>query len=57
VSTEQSTFTRMMDVEGDVEALKKLYDAKWVKCTKEVYQRVVSLVDCYFLHFPDSDIS
>ena len=47
----------MIDVEGDVEALKKLYDAKWVKCTEEAYQREVSLVDCYFLHFADSDIS
>jgi hypothetical protein len=47
----------MMDVEGDIEALKKLYDAKRVKCTEEAYQREVSLVDCYFLHFADSNIS
>jgi hypothetical protein len=45
-----------MDVEGDVEALKKSYNAEWVKCTDEAQQGAVSSVYCYFLNFAEFDI-
>jgi hypothetical protein len=45
VSTERPIFaTKKMDVEGDVEALKKLYNVERAKCTNEAQQGAVSSV-------------
>ncbi|KIM73177.1 hypothetical protein PILCRDRAFT_803066 [Piloderma croceum F 1598] len=38
--TERSMFARQkMDVEGDIDAVSKLYDTKWAKCIEQARQR------------------
>ena len=55
---ERSMFARKkMDVEGDVEAVSKLYDTEWAKCSEQAQQRAVSSVNFYFVNFAGSNVS
>jgi len=55
---ERSMFARKkMGVEGDVEAVSKLYDTEWAKCAEQAQKRVVSTVNWYFANFGESDVS
>jgi hypothetical protein len=54
---ERSMFARgKMDVEGDIEAVSKLYDTEWANCIEQVQQREVSLVNSSFIDFGESDV-
>jgi hypothetical protein len=54
----RSMFVRKkMDVEGDIEAVSKLYDTKWAKCAEQAQQRAVSSVNFDFVNFAESNVS
>jgi Skp family chaperone for outer membrane proteins len=48
---------KKMGVEGDVEAVSKLYDTEWAKCAEQAQKRVVSTVNWYFTNLGESDVS
>jgi hypothetical protein len=55
---ERSMFARQkMDVEGDIDAMSKLYDTEWEKCIEQARQREVSSVYLPFVTIFEPDVS
>lgn len=55
---ERSMFARQkMDVEGDIDAVSKLYDTEWAKCIEQARQREVSSLYLPFVTIVEPDVS